>query len=145
VSLRIGSVPGLAVEVDPAELEAAILNLALNARDAMADGGTLAIGLEAVELAAGNAQGLPAGRIVEIAVSDTGSGIPEDALERVFEPFFTTKEPGRGTGLGLPISARLVEKFGGSMSIECPESGGTIVTVALPAARYGAEIALEAM
>ena len=68
---------------------------------------------------------------------DEGPGIPDDVLPRVFEPFFTTKDPGKGTGLGLPISARLVEKFGGSMSLECPPGGGTVVTVALPADRYG--------
>lgn len=67
-----------------------------------------------------------------LAVEDAGPGIPADIRSRVFEPFFTTKAPGRGTGLGLPLSARMVEKFGGSMQIECPPEGGTIVTVLLP-------------
>ncbi|MDJ0976367.1 MAG: hybrid sensor histidine kinase/response regulator [Planctomycetota bacterium] len=74
-----------------------------------------------------------------IEVEDLGPGIDEEVLPRVFEPFFTTKEPGKGTGLGLPISARLVEKFGGRIRVECPTAGGTIVTIALPAARYLAE------
>lgn len=71
-----------------------------------------------------------------IQVEDAGPGIDEDVLPRVFEPFFTTKEPGKGTGLGLPISARLVEKFGGNMRVECPSRGGTVVTISLPASRY---------
>ena len=74
---------------------------------------------------------------VVLEVQDEGPGIPPETLRRVFEPFFTTKDPGKGTGLGLPISARLVEKFGGQISIECPSSGGTIVRVSLPARRFG--------
>lgn len=71
-----------------------------------------------------------------IEVADDGPGIADDVLPRIFEPFFTTKDPGKGTGLGLPISARLVEKFGGTMRVECPQGGGTIVIVSLPADRY---------
>lgn len=71
-----------------------------------------------------------------LRVVDEGPGIPPDILNRVFEPFFTTKDPGQGTGLGLPISARLVEKFGGSLDIECPRAGGTVVTVTLSAERF---------
>ena len=70
-----------------------------------------------------------------LQVEDRGPGIPEDVLGRVFEPFFTTKEPGKGTGLGLPISARLVEKFGGDIRLECPADGGTVVIVSLPVQR----------
>ena len=77
---------------------------------------------------------------VELCVIDGGPGIPDEVLKRVFEPFFTTKEPGRGTGLGLPISARLVEKFGGRISIECPSEGGTHVTVRLPARRESEDV-----
>ena len=77
-------------------------------------------------------------------MTDHGTGIRKDVLPRVFEPFFTTKEPGKGTGLGLPISARMVEKFGGAMSIECPPEGGTIVSVTLPFRGYGAEALSEA-
>ena len=77
---------------------------------------------------------------IAIRVIDQGPGIAPDVLKRVFEPFYTTKEPGRGTGLGLPISARLVEKFGGRISIECPPSGGTCVTVCLPARREPEEL-----
>jgi signal transduction histidine kinase len=70
-----------------------------------------------------------------LEVEDRGPGIPPDVLPRVFEPFFTTKEPGKGTGLGLPISARLVEKFGGSLRLECPSRGGTVAVISLPAPR----------
>jgi signal transduction histidine kinase len=70
-----------------------------------------------------------------IQVQDRGPGIPADVLPRIFEPFFTTKQPGRGTGLGLPISARLAERFGGSVSLECPSGGGTVATVTLPSPR----------
>jgi signal transduction histidine kinase len=70
-----------------------------------------------------------------IQVVDQGPGIPPSVLPRIFEPFFTTKPPGSGTGLGLPISARLVEKFGGTIRVECPREGGTRVTVTLPLSR----------
>jgi signal transduction histidine kinase len=79
-----------------------------------------------------------------VTVADDGPGIPPEALPRVFEPFFTTKEPGKGTGLGLPISARLVEKFGGSIRLECPPSGGTLATVSLPVAAAPVRSVLEA-
>ena len=73
--------------------------------------------------------------MLAVSVRDRGPGIPDDVRARVFEPFFTTKDPGRGTGLGLPLSARMVEKFGGGMHIECPPDGGTLVTVLLPLPR----------
>lgn len=69
---------------------------------------------------------------LRIEVRDDGPGMPPDVLQRVFEPFFTTKPPGKGTGLGLPISARIVEKFGGAITVECPPVGGTVVRVVLP-------------
>jgi signal transduction histidine kinase len=74
-----------------------------------------------------------------LEVVDQGPGIPHEILHRVFEPFFTTKEPGKGTGLGLPISARLVEKFGGVLRLECPPEGGTVATVSLPLPRSALE------
>ena len=69
---------------------------------------------------------------VIVRIKDRGEGIDDEAIERVFEPFFTTKEPGRGTGLGLPISARLVERFGGTLRLDCPADGGTVATIELP-------------
>jgi len=116
--------PGVAGIHVPRGLHQVITNLLRNASDASEGKGMIRVSGR-----------LAAGRIA-IAVADMGTGIPDDVLPRVFEPFFTTKEPGKGTGLGLPISARLVEKFGGSMDIECPADGGTVVTVSLPASRY---------
>jgi signal transduction histidine kinase len=69
---------------------------------------------------------------LRVEVRDDGPGMPPAVLQRIFEPFYTTKPPGKGTGLGLPISARIVEKFGGAITVECPPSGGTVVKVTLP-------------
>jgi signal transduction histidine kinase len=69
---------------------------------------------------------------LRIEVRDDGPGMPPAVLSRIFEPFYTTKAPGKGTGLGLPISARIVEKFGGAITVECPPAGGTVVKVTLP-------------
>jgi len=119
--------PGVAGVHVPRGFHQVLTNLLRNASDACEGQGTVRITAR-----------LTHGRIA-IAVIDSGTGIPDDVLPRVFEPFFTTKDPGKGTGLGLPISARLVEKLGGSMDIECPATGGTHVTVSLPASRYGVE------
>jgi two-component system C4-dicarboxylate transport sensor histidine kinase DctB len=78
------------------------------------------------------------GRLV-IEVRDRGPGIPADIIDRVFEPFFTTKAPGQGTGLGLPLSARMVQKFGGGIRIDTPSEGGTVVVLWLPMPRPVAE------
>ena len=112
--------PGVAGAPVPRGLHQVLTNLLRNAADACGGRGTVTV--------VGRAE---AKRLI-LEVVDEGPGIPEDILPRVFEPFFTTKEPGKGTGLGLPISARLVEKFGGTISIECPIAGGTIVTISLP-------------
>ena len=98
-------------------------NLAKNAVDAMPRGGTLAV---AAQLASGR---------VLIRVSDTGTGIPEDIREHVFDPFFTTKEVGKGTGLGLPICQRIVERLGGTMTLESEVGHGTTVHIDVPARR----------
>jgi signal transduction histidine kinase len=96
------------VSVDTNQLENAILNLAVNARDAMDGEGQLAIAVENVSLRSGDVGELGDGDYVRISVSDTGSGMPPEVLERVFEPFFTTKPVGKGTGLGLDICWRIV-------------------------------------
>jgi signal transduction histidine kinase len=98
-------------------------NLAKNAVDAMPQGGTLGV---AARLANGR---------VKIEVSDTGTGIPEEIRDRIFEPFFTTKEVGKGTGLGLPICQRIVERLGGTLAIETEVGRGTTVVIDLPARR----------
>ena len=118
---------------DRTQLEVMILNLALNARDAMPSGGRMTIetrNLESIPHSLGTE--LAAGEYVAIAVSDTGTGMSPDVLKRAFEPFFTTKETGRGTGLGLAQLYGFAKQSGGTARIESVEGQGTIVTIYLP-------------
>jgi two-component system NtrC family sensor kinase len=118
------------VNVDPTELELAILNLALNAQDAMQESGTLQIGVERALLA--QPVGGLAGECIAIRVRDSGTGIPNEALSRVFEPFFTTKDVGKGSGLGLSQVYGFAKQSGGSATIESAVGRGTVVTLYLP-------------
>ncbi|WP_308918064.1 ATP-binding protein [Jannaschia sp. LMIT008] len=127
------------VNVDPTQLQTALLNLLLNARDALRDGGTIGIVARTVEIepgdpSAGGEDPLKPGAYVEILVRDDGSGIPPDALEHVFDPFFTTKEIGEGSGLGLAMVYGFVRQSGGDVTIESEPAGGTRVRLFLPAA-----------
>jgi signal transduction histidine kinase len=115
------------IDVDPAQIEQVILNLCVNARDAMPEGGRLSIRLFEAPLA-GGAPG------VAVSVSDTGSGISEDVRERMFDPFFTTKAEGRGTGLGLATVRIIVNAHGGDIRCESRVQEGTTMTVILPRA-----------
>jgi signal transduction histidine kinase len=117
---------------DRHELENTILNLAVNARDAMDGRGRLTIRTDARTLAAGEIGHCLAGDHVAIAVSDTGCGMTSDILERVFEPFFTTKPVGKGTGLGLSQIFAFVRQSGGEIAIASTEGEGTTVTLYLP-------------
>lgn len=121
--------PGLNVEVDPLQLELALLNLAFNARDAMPEGGTLTIAAEAMRGIV--APDLPAGDYVALTLSDTGIGMSEAVLARAAEPFFTTKGAGKGTGMGLAMASAVVRQSGGALSIESAEGKGTSVTLFL--------------
>jgi PAS domain S-box-containing protein len=119
---------------DPNELESALLNLCINARDAMPEGGRLTIGTEDLRLSAADIPGGAAepGLYVALSVADTGTGMPPDVLERVFEPFFTTKPLGQGTGLGLSQVWSFVRQSGGLVRVESAPGRGTTVRLLLP-------------
>ena len=121
---------------DPSALEAAVLNVALNARDAMPDGGSLAIHTSTVQIDAQPETGddLQPGLYVCIALEDSGCGMPAEVMARVFEPFFTTKSGGRGTGLGLSMVYGFAKQSGGTVKIASEEQRGTVVSLFLPLA-----------
>src|SRR5436190_287316 len=127
------------VWADPTQFENAILNLAVNARDAMDGRGDLHLWVDNVNLAEAEAADLPAGDYVRIRVSDTGKGIAPEHLDRVFEPFFTTKEVGKGTGLGLSQIFAFARQSGGEVTIESQVGRGTSVSVYLPRSAAAAE------
>jgi PAS domain S-box-containing protein len=117
---------------DANQLEMAILNLAVNARDAMPNGGVLAIGATAETVAAGPASGLAPGRYVRLTVADTGIGMDEATLARAIEPFFSTKGVGRGTGLGLSMVHGLAAQLGGALTLDSRPGEGTTAALWLP-------------
>jgi two-component system NtrC family sensor kinase len=121
-----------AVRVDASEFELAILNLAVNAKDAMPSGGTLTIRAKPVTLKGEASEEGLSGEFVAIRVADTGHGISSDVLARVFEPFFTTKDVGKGTGLGLSQVYGFAKQSGGTATITSTEGRGTAITVYLP-------------
>lgn len=121
-------------ELDPAQLETSLLNLAVNARDAMPNGGSFALAVEAAPANAADLSGIasPAAGWVTITASDTGSGMAKEVMARAFEPFFTTKEIGRGSGLGLSQVYGFVNQSSGTVSIASGPGEGTAVTIQLP-------------
>ncbi len=123
------------VLIDPVQMESALLNLALNARDAMPDGGRLHFLTSRLCLTTDSQapyQGLPAGPYVVLEVRDTGTGIPPETIEKVFEPFFTTKPRGKGTGLGLSTVFGFIKQSGGHVDIHSEYQHGTCVRILLP-------------
>jgi signal transduction histidine kinase len=131
--------------VDPPLLETALLNLALNGRDAMPNGGVLKIETRNVVLAEGAAAGCLPGSYVKVSVTDTGCGMPPEVRDRVFEPFFTTKEVGKGTGLGLSMVYGFVRQSGGYVAVESAPGAGTTVALYLPKATQKPDAEVEAI
>jgi two-component system cell cycle sensor histidine kinase/response regulator CckA len=123
------------VLADPGQIERVVLNLVLNARDAMPSGGRLAIETRDVTLGPGEHPALAAGNYIALVVADTGTGISEAALPHIFEPFFTTKKMGQGTGLGLSMVEGIVHQSGGATHVESCVGKGTTFTIYLPHAR----------
>jgi signal transduction histidine kinase/CheY-like chemotaxis protein len=143
--IRVGTLPSLELwlaDVDPTELEAALLNLAVNARDAMPTGGELRVETQNLGLDPDSALSLDLepGRYVAISVVDSGLGMPPDVLPHVFEPFFTTKG-GRGTGLGLSQVYGFARQSGGGVAVRSHPGSGTTVTIYLPQADAGQTVA----
>jgi hypothetical protein len=124
------------VRVDPGSIDQLIMNLAVNARDAMPTGGTLTLETARVVLGPEHVRAHPGsvpGPHVVLAITDTGTGMAPETMERIFEPFFTTKGPGKGTGLGLSTAFGIVQQSGGSITVESERGRGTTFRVYLPA------------
>jgi PAS domain S-box-containing protein len=146
VNVQIAAAPDMRpARADPNQVELLVLNLAVNARDAMPDGGTIAI--VAVQEEVGEPDGLPPnlapGAYVRIIVTDTGTGMDAATRSRAFEPFFTTKPVGRGSGLGLSMVQGVAEQCGGGVAIESAPGRGTSVSVWLPCDEAAAPVAAE--
>jgi CheY-like chemotaxis protein len=123
------------VRVDPGQMEQVVVNLCVNARDSMPDGGRLRIRTDNVERDAMNVAGaepMAAGHYVMLSVTDDGCGIPADILSKIYEPFFTTKEQGKGTGLGLSLVYGIVKQAGGHVWVESTVGEGTTFRICLP-------------
>ena len=131
------------IYVDPHQLENAIVNLAVNARDAMEGEGLMRVATENVHLSANEVGDIRAGDYVKISVTDTGCGMPPEVLERAFEPFFTTKPVGKGTGLGLSQIFGFAHQSGGEVGIESQVGRGTTVSIYLPRTEKAAEVRMH--
>jgi two-component system, cell cycle sensor histidine kinase and response regulator CckA len=138
VSLQTASDVGR-VRADPGQMEQVIMNLAVNARDAMPGGGYLTLSLASVDVPASPAETLPPGSYVTLAVSDTGVGMDALTRARAFEPFYTTKAAGKGTGLGLSTVYGIVKQGGGDVRLESEPGDGTTVTIFLPRVSQAAD------
>ncbi|HXH08328.1 MAG TPA: response regulator [Alphaproteobacteria bacterium] len=139
VVMELGSAPSL-VNIDPGQLEQVILNLVINARDAMPQGGTLSIATANVELDERSARrwaGIRPGAYARLTVADTGHGMDSTTQAHLFEPFFTTKPRGKGTGLGLSIVHGIIAQSGGHIAVDSALGQGTTVTIYLPLAEIG--------
>jgi PAS domain S-box-containing protein len=137
--------PGLIAVTDPNQLETALLNLCINARDALPDGGRIEISARRTTLASHNAEGLVAGDYVCLVVRDEGEGMDSETLSRAAEPFFTTKGVGKGSGLGLPMVHGLAAQSGGRLILKSVRGEGTSAELWLPASDVDAVVALKAL
>ena len=138
IEIRLELSEGLpAFEGDAGQLEQTVLNLCINARDAMPNGGTLTLGTRFEQLSEeekGEPPGkVPRGNYLALSVSDTGIGIPRENLSRIFEPFFTTKEPGKGSGMGLSMAYGIMKNHGGHLEVHSVPGEGTTFRALLPA------------
>ncbi len=137
VSLNLATIDLWMISADATQLQQVLMNLVVNARDAMPNGGTLTIAAENIVLTARdlslNLDALP-GAYVKVSISDTGTGIPSEEIDRIFEPFFTTKELGKGTGLGLSTTLGIVKSHGGFVCVDSKIDLGTEFAIYLPAA-----------
>jgi two-component system, cell cycle sensor histidine kinase and response regulator CckA len=141
IEVKFSTNPLDPVKADPTQLEQVLMNLCINARDAMPDGGRLGIETEMVELDEPYCRFYPyvtPGRYAVLSVSDTGSGMDPETRERIFEPFFTTKERGKGTGMGLATVYGIVKQHGGFIHVYTEPSHGSLFRVYIPAMEAGA-------
>ena len=135
LALRMSLADDCYVDADPTQIQRILLNLAMNSRDAMPDGGAIYIRVEPVELDAASAPAdVAPGAYISLVVADTGTGMPPDVAARVFEPFFTTKAAGEGTGLGLATVYGIVQRLNGHVELDSRLGAGTEVRLLLPAA-----------
>jgi len=138
IELRIEHDSGIwDILADATQLKQVLMNLCVNARDAMPHGGSIRITASNVRIAVGTQRGfhgeIPAGPYVRVNVADTGTGIPPEVIEKIFDPFFTTKEQGKGTGLGLSTIAGIVQTHGGAIQVQSDIGNGTVFSIFLPA------------
>jgi two-component system cell cycle sensor histidine kinase/response regulator CckA len=140
LTLNLDQAIGL-VKADPSQIEQVILNLVLNARDAMPQGGEITVAtsvLEVVQPGTAGPGSIAPGRYVTLSVRDTGQGMDAAVKARMFEPFFTTKKLGKGTGLGLSTAYGIIKQSGGDIQVESASGKGTVFTISLPFAKDGA-------